>query len=245
MPSTESEELAREPALADAGLSVDREEVRPLVAQRPGERVLEELDLGVPADERGVGRALDRRSVGRERGPRPHRVLAASDLHRADVVDFDVSEREAVHGRADQDLARLRDLLQAGGQVDRLAGGEGRVARVCHDLAGLDADPRLEVEVLDRLEDPECRLDGALGVVLVRLRDAEGGHDGVARELLDLPAVRLDAARHLVEEPGHAPAHDLGVARGDERRRVDEVDEQNRCEFSFQRPTYKNVQEGV
>ena len=158
-----------------------------LVAQGPGEGVLEQLDLVVAADERGVGRALDRRSVGRERGPRPHRLLAAPDLDRADVVDFDVSEREAVHGRADQDLARLRDLLQAGGQVDGLAGGEGRVAGARHDLAGLDADPRLELEVVDRLEDPECGPDGALGVVLVRLRDAEGGHDGVAGELLDLP----------------------------------------------------------
>ena len=140
-----------------------------------------------------------------------------------------------MRGRADQDLARLGDLLEARGEVDGLTGGERRVARAGHDLAGLDADPRLELELVDRLEDRERGPHGALGVVLVRLRDAEGGHDRVARELLDVAAVRLDAARDLVEEPRHAPAHDLGIARGDERRRVDEVDEEDRCEFSFHR----------
>ena len=216
-----------------------------LVTQRPGKGVLEQLELGVPADERRVGRTLDRRAGRRQRGPGPHGVLAAPDLDRADVVDLDPSHREAVRGRPDQDLAGLGDLLQSSGQVDGLTGGEGRVAGVCHDFAGLDADPRLELEVVDRLEDPERRLDRALGVILVCLRDTEGGHDRVARELLHLPAVRLDAARDVVEEPGDAPAHDLGIARGDERRRVDEVDKENRCEFALHGSTCKNVQEGV
>ena len=75
--------------------------------------------------------------------------------------------------------------------------------------------------------------DGALGVVLVRGRDAERSHHGVAGELLDGAAVGLDAAGDAVEELCHAPTHDLGVARRDERRRVDEVDEQDRGKFSF------------
>ena len=134
---------------------------------------------------------------------------------------------------AEQDLARFRELLEAGGDVDRLAGCERGVAGAGHDLAGLDADPSLELELVDAVEDLERCTDGALRVVLVRLRDPERGHDGVACELLDCSAVALDAARDAVEELRHAPAHDFRVARRDERRGVDEVDEQDRGEFSF------------
>ena len=120
--------------------------------------------------------------------------------------------------------------------LTRFAGRERGVAGAGDDLAGLDADPRLELELVDAVEDLERSADGALRVVLVRLRNAEGRHHGVARELLDRTAVALDAVRDAVEELRHAPAHDFRVARRDERRRVDEVDEQDRGEFSFHLP---------
>ena len=75
--------------------------------------------------------------------------------------------------------------------------------------------------------------DGALGVVLVRERNAEGGHHGIAGELLDDAAVRRDAARDVIEEPLHAPAHDLGIGGGDEVRRRDEVDEEDGRELAL------------
>ena len=56
----------------------------------------------------------------------------------------------------------------------------------------------------------------ALGVVLVRLRDPERGHDGVAGELLDDAAVRGDTVRDVLEERVDAAPDDLGIARGDE-----------------------------
>ena len=171
--------------------------------------------------------------AGSRRGPRPDRLVAATHLDRADVVDLDPAQREPVRRGAEQNLARFRELLEAGGDVDGLAGRERGVAGAGHDLAGLDADPSLELELVDALEDLERSADGALRVVLVRLRNAEGGHHGVARELLDRTAVALDAARDAVEELRHAPAYDFRVARRDERRRVDEVDEQDRGEFSF------------
>ena len=74
---------------------------------------------------------------------------------------------------------------------------------------------------------------GALGVVLVRLRDPEGGHDGVAGELLDDAAVRRDAVRDVLEERVDAPPDDLRVACGDELGRADEIDENNGCELPF------------
>src|SRR5207245_1951348 len=88
-----------------------------------------------------------------------------------------------------------RPTRGAASEVDRLSGGEGRVALLLgDDLARLDADAGLEVELTHLLERGERGPDCALGVVLVGERDAEGGHDRVAGELLHRAAVRDDAA---------------------------------------------------
>ena len=150
-----------------------------------------------------------------------------------DLLGLGDADRQPPRERADHDLPRLRRLLQAGGDVDRLAGREGRVRLVGDDLAGLDADPRLEAELVHRVEDRGGGADGALGVVLVGLRDPERGHDGVAGELLDDAAVRRDAVRDVLEERVDAPAHDLRVARGDELGRADEIDEDDGRELAF------------
>ena len=104
---------------------------------------------------------------------------------------------------------------------------------VRHDLARLDPDPRLQAEVADGVEDRERGPDGARGVVLVRPRDPERGHDRVADELLHRAAVSADAAGRPLEEAVDAPAHDLRVRCGDERGRVDDVDEQHGCELAL------------
>jgi hypothetical protein len=52
---------------------------------------------------------------------------------------------------------------------------------------------------------------GAQGVVLVHLRDAEDGHDGVADELLDGAAVPLDHGAHRLVVAGHDRSELLGV----------------------------------
>ena len=86
---------------------------------------------------------------------------------------------------------------------------------------------------MDRVEHREGGADRALGVVLMRLRDSERREHGVARELLDDAAVGGDAVRDALEELRHAPARDLGVGPGDERRRIDEIDEENGRQLSF------------
>src|SRR5205823_12966229 len=106
--------------------------------------------------------------------PGPDRLGHARELDRAEFLDLDAAERQVVRAGADQDLARLGDLLEARREVDRLAGGEGRVASAGDDLARLEADARLELELADGVEDSQRGSDRALGVVLVRLRDAEG-----------------------------------------------------------------------
>ena len=130
----------------------------------------------------------------------------------------------------DQDLARPGGLLQARGDVDRLAGREGRVGLVDDDLAGLDRRraPRARARARAR-GSPKAGAHCALGVVLVRLRDPEGGHHGVARELLDGAAVRLDAriatpSKKLVTRR----RVDLRILAGSELGRPHQVGKQDR-----------------
>ena len=130
----------------------------------------------------------------------------------------------------DQDLTGLGRLLESCRHVQRLAGREGRVAVLDDDLAGLDPDPYGQLAVA-AFHDRDCRSHRALGVVLVSRRDAEDRQDRVAGELLDRAAVRVDVRPDAVEEPRHLPPGDLGITRGDERSRVDEVDEHRRREL--------------
>ena len=52
-------------------------------------------------------------------------------------------------------------------------------------------------------------------------------------ELLDDAAVLRHALRDRLEELVHAASHDLRIGAGDQPCRVDDVDEQHRCELSL------------
>src|SRR5438874_2163499 len=67
----------------------------------------------------------------------------------------------------------------------------------------------------------------AEGVVLVDVRDAEDGHDGVADELLHCAAVALDRSAHGLVPPAHQAAQRLGIEALAELRRLGEVAEQD------------------
>ena len=89
----------------------------------------------------------------------------------------------------------------------------------------------LALERLAQSGDGRARVDGgtdgAQGVVLVRHRHAEDGHDRVADELLDRAAVALDRPAGGGEVAvQHAPQR-LGVERLGELRRLDEVGEED------------------
>ena len=110
-----------------------------------------------------------------------------------------------VRGLADRDRHRRRRALQAGGDVDGVAGEEA-LARAGVDveahqgLAGVDADADLDGlagdarQGVDLVDQAQAGAHGALGVVLVQRRHAEDGDHGVADELLDGAAVGLDDA---------------------------------------------------
>src|SRR5439155_18142011 len=106
------DELAREPALADAGVAVDREQVRAAVSNCAFVGVLEEFELSLAPDERRGDTAPSRRPV--EDGadaPGPNSLAEALDVERADVFGLQAVARQPVGVGADQHLARSRGLL--------------------------------------------------------------------------------------------------------------------------------------
>ena len=128
-------ELVDEARLAHAGVAEDGEELGAPVAHRARVGVLEQLELGIAADERRLEAAVAHAVVADAgHGPRPD-GLAASDLDRADVLELEPAEGEALRAGADQDLVGLRGLLEPRGDVDGLARRERGVRLVGDDLA--------------------------------------------------------------------------------------------------------------
>ena len=125
---------------------------------------------------------------------------------------------EVAHGvvdiRANHDLARLGLLLEPRRHVHRVARRHRRATKgiAHHDLARLDPDAHLYA-VSQPFADGECRSNGSFGVVLVRRRHAEDGHDGVAAELLDCSTACRHFPRAQLEEATDDAAHDLRVER--------------------------------
>jgi hypothetical protein len=179
---------------------------------------------------RVVASALDRVADGDQADTRD-RLGLALERQRLDGLDLDRITDEVVGELSDQDLVRRRGLLEAGGGVHGIAGDQAlagrRVAR--HDLPGVDAGPvrqldapaslQLPVQLGQRPLHPGGGLHGPERVVLVERRQPEDGHDSIADELLDRPAVTLELAAHLLEVAVHHLAQRLGVERLAEVRR--------------------------
>src|SRR6266542_6804666 len=108
---------------SDAGVAVDREQVRAAVAQGALVGVRQQLELGVAADERRLDRLRAGAAAVRGHGaPGPDRLGETLQVDGPEVLDLDSSERQPVSTRADQDLPRLRGLLEPRRDVDGLAG---------------------------------------------------------------------------------------------------------------------------
>ena len=135
-------------------------------------------------------------------------------------------------GLPDEDRAGGATDWSRRGRVDEvpgdhpLAGGADGHRR----LAGQDPGPGLHrrPERPDRVDELEPGPHRPLGVVLVGDRRAPDGHDGVADELLDRPAVAGDHLAGDLEVAGQGVADLLGVALLGERREPDEVGEEHR-----------------
>ena len=107
---------------------------------------------------------------------------------------------------------------------DRLAGRDGGTNG--------DLEP-VGTKLLDRLQDPEPGPNGSLGVVLVRDRRAEDGHDRIADELLDRPAEALDVGLHALVVRAQRCANVLGIGAVGAIGEADEIDEEHRDDLAL------------
>ena len=228
-------ELPGEPALADAARARHRHEPRPPIATRRLDEVLQDAELLVTADERRLGqvRTSLTATLGDhpERPPGWHRRGLALELLGADGLEGDRRGRRVHRRLADEHAAGGGDRLEAGGGVDDVADDHPlpHGADVDRRLAGQDPGPRLEPgrERRDGGQQVERGADGPLGVVLAGDRRAPHGHDRVADELLDGPAVSLDQPARRVVEARQQLASILGVLAFGEARVPDEIREQD------------------
>src|SRR4029078_5546618 len=141
--------------------------------------------------------------------PRTQVAVDALELEGARVLDDEASSCQPIRRRPHENLPRPRGLLEPCGDVHRLAGGKGGLRSVDDDLAGLDADAGLELELVHCCTHCECSTRRAERIVLVCLRHGESGHHGITGELLDDATVLDDAARDRLEEPRDTATHDL------------------------------------
>ena len=220
-----TEKLVREARLPDPGASEDSEELARAIACRAGEGVVQCLQLPLTPDHRDVVRPR-RLRADRAEPKCAHGRRLPLQFERLDGVGVDrvADQRERVV--SDEDLARGRRLLQARGDVDRVAGCKALV-RSRHDLASVDADPRLHAELRQGSAHLVGGADGSQRVVLVDVRDAEHRHDGVPHELLNGAAVCLDDPTHALEVAGEQGTHGFGVHGLAERCRAGDVAEED------------------
>src|SRR5206468_3819498 len=120
----------------------------------------------------------------------------------------------------DEDVAGLRSLLEASGDVDGITRRESPTL-VRHDFAGVDSHAHLQLgpELSAQLAVEPGELLTKLGsctraaerIVLVHDRDAEDRHDGVADELLHGSPVTFQHAAGDGEVPLHHTPEGLRV----------------------------------
>jgi len=227
-----TERLRDKTRLADARLTDDRGQFAALLGQRALPRLADERYLKLAADKIGVVVAF-RRFMNREQPV--SRDQLGLPLHRQRFERFRVDcltdelERRVV----DQHLARLRCLLQTRCNVDRVAGRQPLLG-AGDDLAGSEADAAFDPEAPEALPHLQRGPAGTQCIVLVRNRDAEHGHDGIADELLNRASVSLDSLLHALEVAGEQRAQGLRVSRLPQRRGADDVAEEDGYDFALQ-----------
>ncbi len=216
-------DLVHQPRLADARVADEEQQRRPTAGDGQVERVGEERDLVVAADQRGAGAVGS--VAGRQSGtfghPGRHRGLPAlgRDLAHRSVGDHPTGGE--VGGLPHQHLPRLGGRLQPLGRVHDVA-HRGVVAacpqRAYEDLARVHphaqahADTKLCVHGGECLVQLEGGPHGPLGVVLVGDGGAEQGQDGIAHDLVDPSAEGDDVGDQPLEAPVHQLLDLLGVA---------------------------------
>ncbi len=220
------DELGDEPRLADTSLAHDGQHLAAPVGHGARPRIPQPGQLGRATDEPGFVRAL-RRLAHTDEPVRRHGRALPLQLQWGELLHAHRAACQSPRHLADHDLPRRRRLLEPRSHVDRVTRrqpfrGSG------HDLARVDADPPFDPELGEGLAHLQRRPQRPHRIVLVHDRHAEHRHHGVPDELLDGSAVPLDDRLHPLEVAREERPQRLGVGRLAERRRPDDVAEEDR-----------------
>jgi hypothetical protein len=220
------ERLRDQARLAEAGLADHRHQLAPHLRARPLPRVRQPPKLLLATDEaRGVA-PLGHVQHG-DQPERRDRLGFPFQLQRLHRLHVDRRRHQRVRRSADQHLTRLGRLLEAGGDIHRVAGGECLV-RGRHHHAGIDADPAAQAELRQRVTHLDRSAAGPQRIVLAHHRNSEHRHHRVTDELLHRAAVPLDDRPHPLEVARQQSAQDLRIDRFAQRRRPRQVAEHRR-----------------
>src|SRR6266550_5653272 len=233
------EKLVNESRLADPSRPEQREQVARLVSYGTGVGLPQLRQVVVSTDERRIEAAGERgciRSNSKE-AIREYGVGLSFCLDRLDRLEFERSFGEVVSARPDEDLSRLRGLLEPRGDVDGVTRRK-RATLARHDLAGVDAhpDPQLGPEVALKVFIQAAELLAQLvrgpgcpqRIVLVDDGDSENGHDRITDELLHGATVALQHVAGEREVTLHHAAERLRVEALAQCGRAGDVAEEDR-----------------
>jgi hypothetical protein len=234
-------ELPGEARLANSRRTNDRDKAGPLLAGRGVKQILEEAQFLVASNKgslKGLGPLAAATFRDHAHGaPGGNRRGLSLEVRLACFLEGDRAAGSPLGRLTDQDGARLGNALESGCGVDEVAGDHALVEGPdCHrGLASEDSRSRLDrrSEGADGVDELERRPDRALGVIFVGDRGTPDGHDRVADELLDRPAVAGDHLGCEVEVAGEQLPCVLGVAALGECREPDEVCEEDGHEAPF------------
>jgi len=211
----EPTKLVHQARLPDSGLPNDEHHLA-----LPGSRFLEAVPEGgqltlTRDEDRQTPFGLDvepaPRLAGRHDLPRRRRLRLALQAELPERAHVKETSGQTVSRLGDHNRARLRHLLEARGDVRRVADGRVIHPKVVPDAADDDqpsVEPLTYLEVYaapaqgvlpitcERPLDAECGENRAPCVVLMGDRRAEQRHDPVAEELIDRPLVAMDLGQH-------------------------------------------------
>ena len=242
-----SRHLPEQARLADAWLRDQRHDLPP-ACRRFGQCPLDRSALGVPPDERRQPPGRRRLEAGPSRARtdqlvRLNLIVEPLDRRSPERAHLDESLDERNGGGAEQRAVRRRTLLHPLRQVDRRSHGavvpELRVREIPDDHpAAVDPDPDLDGRAVlpayllgvraAGVQHRQRREAGPQRVVLVRDRRAEQRQQAVAQLAADRPLVPLDGLHHPLYGAVQQPLGLLVVQALDQRRRADDVGEEDR-----------------
>jgi len=242
-----ADELVEQPRLADAGIAGDEEDAAAAV-RRALVGAAQPPQLGLASAQRGEAahpRDFEPRAAADLAGDGvgAHGLALALDRELAEVLQEKEAVGEPVRLHGGHDLARLRQIEHARGQVRRVADGgvvhpEVAANGAHDDEAGVDPDtdaelhtvraPHVSAQGVETLLDRQGGAERALSVVLVGDGGAEERHHAVAEELVDRSLVAVDGLENDLEGAVHDRVDFFGIQALGHRREAGDVGEEHR-----------------